>query len=545
MDRRAVLKGAGLAVAGGFLLPRSASVLAESSEGEPLRDLPEVRGNGGLLDERLDMVARSMRVGGRSVTLDTYSGEFPGPIFRFRPGDQVRLLLRNRMRPMGIPTNKLPPMCASPPGEDGTTAPPNGPLECAPHVAGQVAAGETLPQTMLATNIHTHGLQVSPEGNADNVFVRVDPHGEHQYVYNVPDDQPAGLHWYHPHFHGSTSHQGWAGLSGPLIVEGDIDEVPELADMRERTIVINELWLDENGEVPTALVVPTGGPVPFSSIPAVPTTTTFTLNGQLLPEIHMRPGETQRWRMLNASPHRAIWLHIDGHSLHQIGVDGVPLARTRRVPATMLSAGNRSEFVVRAGTRPGRYPVFAREYDQGHPGGARPTVQLGTLVVTGPPATGRIPTTLVTPPRMPDRPVARRRTLVFSGDITGNDGIGVRFFIDGKLYDHHRIDQEVEAGTVEEWRLVNDDVFQHPFHIHVNPFQVTDVKGIPPGDSSWDTDPSIWWDVFRLPPKGEVTIRTYFRPDIPGKTVYHCHILPHEDNGMMGNVLISPPGEVS
>lgn len=545
MDRRSVLKGAGLAVAGGFLLPRSASLRADAAGAEPLRDLPEVRSTGGVLDAQLDMVARTLRVGERPVTLDTYSGQFPGPIFRFRPGERVRLLSRNRMRPMGIPANTLPPMCASHPGEHGTTAPPHGPLECAPHVAGQVAAGETLPQMMLATNIHTHGLQVSPEDAADNVFVRVDPLGQHQYVYDIPDDQPAGLHWYHPHFHGSTSHQGWAGLSGPLIVEGDVDEVPELADMRERTIVINELWLDEDGEVPTALVVPTGGLVPFSSIPA----------GAHHDDVHPERAAAAR------GPHAARGdpaladaqrLTAPGdlaahrrHPLHQIGVDGVPLARTKQVPATMLSAGNRTEFVLRAGSRPGRYPIVARRYDQGHPGGARPTVQLGTLVVTGPPATGRIPTTLVTPPRMPQSPIARRRTLVFSGDITGASGIGVRFFIDDKLYDHHRIDQTVEAGTVEEWRLVNDDVFQHPFHIHVNPFQVIDVTGIPPGDPSWNTDPSVWWDVFRLPPKGEVTIRIHFRPDITGKTVYHCHILPHEDNGMMGNVLITPPGEGS
>ncbi|GAU69278.1 blue copper oxidase CueO [Streptomyces sp. NBRC 110611] len=143
---------------------------------------------------------------------------------------------------------------------------------------------------------------------------------------------------------------------------------------------------------------------------------------------------------------------------------------------------------------------------------------------------------------MPALPVARRRTLTLTGDISGASGAGVRFFIDGKLFDADRIDTEVEAGTVEEWRFVNvTDVFQHPMHIHVNPFQVIDVKGIPPGDTTWQTDPDIWWDTFRVPPNGEFTLRTYFRPDAPGKTVYHCHILPHEDNGMMGNLLINPP----
>jgi FtsP/CotA-like multicopper oxidase with cupredoxin domain len=385
---------------------------------------------------------------------------------------------------------------------------------------------------LVASIIHTHGLQVSPEGSADNVFVRVDPLGSHQYSYEIPADHPAGLHWYHPHFHGSTSHQGWAGLSGPLIVEGDIDQVTDIVEMRERIIVANELWVgDDNGEVPTALVIPTGGEVPFNSIPAVPSSMYFTLNGQLIPEITIRPGETQRWRFLNAAPHRALWLHIEDHDLHQIGQDGIPFARTRRRPHLMLSSGNRAEFVVRGGA-PGRYRIYAQRYDQGHPGGARPYVQLATLVVAG------IPTTLVAPPRLPDLPVTRHRTLTFSGDISGRNGIGVRFLIDGREYDHHRIDQTVQAGTVEDWTLVNEDVFQHPFHIHVNPFQVIDVQGIPAGDTSWQPDQGGWWDVFRLPPLGQVTVRMYFRPDITGKTVYHCHILPHEDNGMMGNILI-------
>ncbi|WP_373195649.1 multicopper oxidase domain-containing protein [Mycobacterium marinum] len=108
-----------------------------------------------------------------------------------------------------------------------------------------------------------------------------------------------------------------------------------------------------------------------------------------------------------------------------------------------------------------------------------------------------------------------------------------------------RIDQEVEGGTVEEWTIVNEDVFQHPLHIHINPFQVVDVQGIPAGDTSWVAayEPDIWWDTFRLPPYGRYTLRTYFRPDVTGKTVYHCHILPHEDRGMMGILLVDPPGQ--
>lgn len=536
MKRRTLLAGLSAAAVANFLLPRSAP--AAASAGDRLRELPELRSAGGLLDTGLDMAAHRVGLDERTLTVDAYNGSTPGPILRVRAGDTLRILLRNRMRPMGIPLNRMPPLCASHPGDGRHDLP-----GCVSPATEHMLHGHTLPQMMLATNLHTHGLQVSPDGNADNIFVRVDPLGQFQYEYHIPADQPAGMCWYHPHFHGSTSHAAWSGLAGPLIVEGDIDQVREIAEMRERVLVVNELWIgDDSGEVPTALVVPIGGPVPFNTIPATASSTYFTVNGQLLPKIEIRPGETQRWRVLNAAPHRAVWLHIDGHDIHQIGQDGIPFAAPKQVPNVMLSAGNRVEFIVRGG-EPGRYRVYAERYDQGHPGGPRPRVALATLVVDGPRTAGAIPDRLVPPPRMPDLPVARRRMMTFSGDISGRTGIGVAFRIDDKEYDLDRIDQEVQAGTVEEWTIVNDDVFQHPFHIHVNPFQVIDVAGIPAGDTSWGSpDPAVWWDVFRLPPKGRFTLRTYFRPEAVGKTVYHCHILPHEDNGMMGNLYIRPAG---
>ncbi|CAM4089957.1 multicopper oxidase family protein [Nocardiopsis rhodophaea] len=547
MRRRSLLLGggglaAGALLSGGWLLPdpvrarlRDAVLRGtEESVGEPLRDLPVIRSENGVLDYDLHVAPARFTVGGRRLHVDAYNGMLPGAMLRFRPGDTVRLGLHNGMLPMGVPLNAAPPMCATRPGENA-----GGPLECLPGAVGHVKEGETLPQMLLSTNLHTHGMQVSPEDPADNVFLRIEPGQSHNYEYQIPEDHPAGLHWYHPHFHGATSHQGWMGLSGPIVVEGDIDEVPEVKAARERVIVINEMWLNEDGEVPMAVVVPTAGKTPFSSIPAVPTRMLFPLNGQYQPDVSIRPGETQRWRVLNASPHRNMWLHVEEHPLYQIGQDGIPFGRTREVPSIMLSSANRAEFIVKGGS-PGRYTIYAEAYDQGHPGGDRPRVDLGTLVVEGEPANGRIPVDLVEPPRMPDLPVANRRELTFSGDISGQDGMGVRFYIDDQLFDQDRIDQEVVAGTVEEWRLVNEDVFQHPIHIHVNPFQVIDVQGIPEGDTSWQTSPDIWWDTFRLPPEGEVTIRTFFRPDITGKTVFHCHILPHEDNGMMGTLLINP-----
>jgi FtsP/CotA-like multicopper oxidase with cupredoxin domain len=111
-------------------------------------------------------------------------------------------------------------------------------------------------------------------------------------------------------------------------------------------------------------------------------------------------------------------------------------------------------------------------------------IELATLVVTGNSSSGRIPTRLVDRPRIPNLPVARRRTRMFRTDLSGRAGLGVIGYVEEKTFDPDRIDQRVEAGTVEEWTIRNADVMQHPIHIHINPFQVVDVQGIPSGDTS-------------------------------------------------------------
>jgi FtsP/CotA-like multicopper oxidase with cupredoxin domain len=125
MDRRTFLTRTSAAMLGGLFLPRASSIAA--SRGERLRDLPEVRSTGGLLDAHV-------RLRDRALTLDTYNGELPGPILRVRPGDRMRVLLRNLMRPMGIPLNRLPPLCAAHPGDTtGTTNHPDAPsIACRP-----------------------------------------------------------------------------------------------------------------------------------------------------------------------------------------------------------------------------------------------------------------------------------------------------------------------------------------------------------------------------------------------------------------------------
>ena len=500
-----------------------------------------------VLSTTLEMATGEAQVGDRQLRMAMYNTSLPGPTLRLRRGDALKILLKNAMVPLGVP-------------DDGP-APP-GFLQN--HALPQGLAPVSKQLSQIYTNLHTHGLQVSPKDPGDNVLLVIPPGECHQYEYTIPTGDPptnaqglptpahpTGLHWYHPHFHGSTTHQGWQGLSGALIIEGEIDQVPEVKAAKERLLVLNELWVGEDGTVPTALVVPNAGWSPFTSIPAVPTDMLFTINGVYQPQINIQQGETQRWRVLAAGPHRFFWLKVDGHELYQIAQDGIPFAKPRKVDSILLATGNRAEFIIKGGPQ-GKYAIRALAYEQGHPGGKRPERLLGTLVSAGvAKPEGKIPTTLVTPFKIPDKllkgPIKQRR-LVFRGDVSS---VPVKFTINDKEFEIspeswwevEPTDPRPIPGTVEEWTLVNEDIFQHPFHIHVNPFQVLEITGAPKNDPTWVYDKDIWWDVFRMPSQGSVKIRIYFRPDAPGLTVFHCHILPHEDNGMMGTVCINPDGD--
>lgn len=455
---------------------------------------PEIiRSANGVLEVVLDMHRAQNMLAGREISTLTYNGTIPGPTLRVKPGDLLKIRLVNNMT---LPI--------------------------------------TAPERILLTNLHTHGLQVSPIGNGDNPFLEIKPGEYIDLQIQVPKNQPPGLFWYHPHRHVTTARQGWNGMAGAIIVEGGIDELPEIKAAKERLMIVNEMWLDEYGQVPFGIIIPIAGFVPFSVMPAVPTSLNLPINGINEPTIDIRPGEVQRWRFLNACPHRTVVLKLDGHTLYQIAQDGIHFTRLIPQDTLLVEPGNRVEFLVKGGPS-GTYKLRALQHDQGHPGGPRPERLLGTVVTSGAPADGKIPLSLLPSPEPDIRnaAVSAQRIVRFKGGIITAPVI---FYLDGQTFDPQRIDNTVTAGTVEEWTLINEDIFQHPFHIHVNPFQVIEINGEPSGYPE-----DVWWDTFALPSFGSVKIRTYFREDIPGKTVYHCHILPHEDNGMMSAFNIALP----
>ncbi len=432
----------------------------------------------------------------------SYNGLIGGPVLRAKPGETYRLRL----------INSLPP--------NTDVAHP---------------ADINIPHEFNTTNLHSHGFHVSPNGESDNVFLSIKPGETFEYFYEIPEDHPAGTFFYHPHKHGAVAMQMFSGMGGMIIIEGDIDRVPEIAAAKEVPFVINELQKNAEGRVPE-----------YTEKGAFKSTfRTFTVNGESKPVFRIRPGEVQRFRVLNAGVAWTIPFEVEGHSQHVIAFDGITYPRTVEGNVEILSPANRFDFLLRGGA-PGTYKIFKQPYQQANPAFGRiaetPQVHLADLVVEGDPVTDMgIPTTLPNPVSLPDilpSEITGRRTVVYASQFNSggpSPEFPDNFTVDGQRFLPNRVDQLVELGAVEEWTLTNPvDDTEHPFHIHVNPFQVVAINGTP-------VTPR-WQDTVILPRMGEVTIRTRFE-DFTGLFVNHCHILAHEDLGMMQNVMVVDPRE--
>ena len=464
---------------------------------------PEVRtSRDGLLDTTLTCRVQPVSVAGKTAIMSVYEGALPGPTLRTRPGDRLRINLVNML-------DDLPP-----------GLPPDSPFVC----SSISATGHTLGEhaTTCDTNLHVHGMHVSPEGNSDNIFLTVKSGESFQYEYQIPDKHPAGLFWYHPHLHGTVTNQVFGGLAGPIIVEGDLDTLPGVAGVPERMLILQATQLYPDGGSAQSIVnvpgPPTDGPVRLKNYLRL-------VNGQLNPTMTIRPGETQRWRILNASANVTYLLHLDGHQLHQISKDGNTLNETWTRDAIVLAPGERAEALIQAGPA-GTYAFRTLPIATGI--NTQQDTVLATLVVDGAAMTAQpLPTTLLPLEDLSTAEIDQRRTITFqfSPPIGPHNAI---FWIDHQQFGGDRDDQVVRLNTTEEWVIRNASMSWHPFHIHINDYQVVAVNGQP-------TPVRYSEDTTGVPPFGEITIRTRFL-DFPGRWVYHCHILLHEDNGMMGTV---------
>jgi suppressor of ftsI len=239
----------------------------------------------------------------------------------------------------------------------------------------------------------------------------------------------------------------------------------------------------------------------------------------------MQPGETQRWRILNASANVFYRLHLDGHQLHQIAKDGNTLNETWSRDEIVLSPGERAEVLIQA-VAAGTYALRTLPIATGF--NVQVEATLATLVVDGKAVAPQpLPTTLLPVEDLSTVDIDQSRQITFQFGPPINPPATI-FWIDHQVFDGERDDQTVQLNTTEEWVIRNATANWHPFHIHVNEYQVVAVNGKPVPVRYYEDNTAV-------PPFGEITMRTRFL-DFPGRWVYHCHILLHEDKGMMGTV---------
>ncbi|MFG2424707.1 multicopper oxidase family protein [Streptomyces sp. NPDC048448] len=438
----------------------------DPAAGPRLQDPPELVSRKGLLKAAITVERRKVRVGDRQLYATTYNGAYMPPTLRVRPGDRIDLTLTNHI------------------DED--------------------------------TNLHTHGLHVSPRAPADDIFIALKYNHSYHYSYRLPLNHPTGTYWYHSHADMMSAPQVAGGESGVIIVEGLRQYLPPaLRGITEHTIALKDFQVQGDSVKTHPL--------------RIGAATNRTVNGQRNPVISIRPGETQLWRLANIGANIYYKLHLPGTRFRVIAQDGIPVPKAYDQDTLLIAAGARFDVLVQGG-RPGTTRLETLPYDTGSAGNRFPRADLAT-VVSGGKAMSRaaLPTDFAPHEDLSDATITARKTVVFT-----ENGPGTKFYINGRMYDPHRIDFTSILGSVEEWTIRNHAKEDHSFHIHTNDFQLMSINGKP-------HDPSHgWYDTINVPALGEAVIRIHYT-DFTGRTVLHCHILNHEDMGMMAVLDIVGP----
>ena len=445
-----------------------------------LREPEVLTSSRGRLELTLTAALTDVVIAGAQIRALTYNGSLPGPTLRVKPGDRISLAFSNNL-----------------------DAP---------------------------TNLHTHGLLVSPEGNGDNVFVTVEPGATFEYEFRLGRDHPPGVFWYHPHHHGNVAVQIFGGLYGAIIVEDEspVEVEASIEADRERVLVISDIGFDASGDLRAASAMDRmlgrEGDI-------------VMVNGQVGATLDLRPGGRERWRVVNACTSRHLRLRLDGQRMQLLGIDSGRYSEPPDVDEIVLVPGNRADLLVTAVE--GESVLRTLPFDRGGVGmmgGPLSEVSgadLLALSVRGAtaPTASELPVQ-PTPRDLRREKMTGRRTLTLAmGGMMGMMGGGMSFTIDGREFDAARVDAEAAPGALEEWTLVNTSTMDHPFHLHTWPMQLIEVGGMPIVGVDWR-------DVVPVPAGSSTVVRIPFEW-LTGRTVYHCHILDHEDNGMMGVIRTS------
>jgi FtsP/CotA-like multicopper oxidase with cupredoxin domain len=364
------------------------------------------------------------------------------------------------------------------------------------------------------TTVHWHGLHIPFDADG-SPFHPVPPGGTHDYEFTLQPGS-AGTYWYHPHPHHRTAHQVGRGLYGAIIVRAADDPLPA---MPERLLVLSDNRLDADG----AFDFPARG-TEAARVDAENGREGDLLfvNGELAPTLEIRAGTVQRWRVVNASAARVYRLALPGHTFLHVGSDGGLFEHPVETDEVVIANGERVELLVRGTGAPGervalRTLPYNRYIPQTRPPDWEQPRDLLTLAYTAEPAARPValPVTLRAVPALDTAAVTARRTVVMTQGM-----------LNGRTMDMRRVDEASTVGALEIWEVENLVGMDHPFHLHGFQFQVLDRDGVPERDRRWKDTVNV--------PKHE-TVRFIVRfGSYAGKWMFHCHILDHEDQGMMG-----------
>jgi FtsP/CotA-like multicopper oxidase with cupredoxin domain len=460
--------------------------------GGEFRDPPVLRSKDGVLDVTLRIVRTKVHLGGQLVTATTYNGSYAGPTMRVKLGDTINVKLVNTA---GIPDDQ-------------------------------------------PTNLHFHGLHVSPDVPHDNIFVHVEPGHSRRYTVTLGEGNFPGTYWYHSHMHGYSEAQLVNGMSGVIIVEGQREALPKaFRKIKERVLSLKSAQVIDDAVTEDHLGVwDVADSPPVKDQPKVPPNVRL-VGAQLQPKISIRPGEVQLWHIANTGANVLYRVELDKSRFTVIAQDANAFDRPRQMKQLFMGGGQRFDVLV---TGPPRGTITLRTVGFTPDNGiVAPTRVLASVVSSG--------KAMKTPPMptrgigkfiaLDDAPIAARRTFTFGRNGIHADTGFPKFTIDGEIFEEDRIDVRAKLGTVEEWTLVNETGV-HPFHMHQNAYQVMSVNGKP-----YKAHSRV--DTFVLPRRPNGAAPTTMVVRVPfetftGNFVFHCHILGHEDLGMMKSILVEP-----
>lgn len=289
-----------------------ASFVSSKNKFNPLlartpKNLPSVHhSQNGLLEVDLEASYSQVNLGENPAYLLAYNGKVPAPRLEAKAGDKVRIHFTNRFD--------------------------------------------------QPTNLHYHGLHLPPTGKADNVFLQIQPQKSFTYEFDIPQNQPAGTFWYHPHLHGYVADQLAAGLAGLFVIRGELDEIPEIKAAKEEFLVLQDFALDDQGRLlPSAhmsLMMGREGNV-------------ITGNGEINPVFLLPQGGLLRLRILNASTSRFYNLSLEDHPFYLIATDGGAIAKPLKMTQLLLTPGQRIEILIKGDQTPKSYQLLNLPYRRG------------------------------------------------------------------------------------------------------------------------------------------------------------------------------------